>query len=260
MMPYTNPEKNNEDAVEWESAELGAVSGGDIAGAVISVMRAKHMPVDEWKGKPLDMEMRNNNLWQGEDYLLISRLWEYLCSYCYLPKMMNYGLLEAAINDGMKEYFALADDVNEEKYIGLKVDEAVGSVNMSAYLVKKEAAMNQIHAESQDSISGESDDEIKSKHIPSEHISEAAMTQISQERVKRFTEFHLPAKMDFATLKRDTGKLADEVIANLAGRGRIDITLEIHFYADKEIPKDIAECIADNCNNLKYTNYEFEEE
>lgn len=89
-------------------------------------------------------------------------------------------------------------------------------------------------------------------------IPEVAHTPVITERAKRFTEFHLPAKMDVATLKRDSGKLADEVIANLAGLGRIEITLEIHFYAYEEIPKNIADDIADNCRNLKYTNYKEE--
>ena len=36
----------------------------------------------------------DNLLWQGVNQLEIKQLWEWLCTYCQLPKLASYDVLE----------------------------------------------------------------------------------------------------------------------------------------------------------------------
>ncbi len=46
-------------------------------------------------------------LWKDADHIQIKKLWEYLCTYCYLPRLAKFSVLEDAIRTGLnsQEYF-----------------------------------------------------------------------------------------------------------------------------------------------------------
>jgi hypothetical protein len=102
----------------------------------------------------LRMEL-DRNLWRDADHLSIKRLWGYLCSFLYLPRLKNSDVLLKAIQDGINTVvssteFAYAEGYDEEtgRYIGLRMGGG-GSVVMdsSSLLVKPEAARAQLEAE-----------------------------------------------------------------------------------------------------------------
>ena len=40
-------------------------------------------------------------LWKERRDIQIKQLWEYLCTYCYLPRLAGYDVLEKAIRQGL---------------------------------------------------------------------------------------------------------------------------------------------------------------
>lgn len=101
--------------------------------------------ITKWAPALLLMEL-DNVLWGDKDSISIKKLWDYLCAYCYLPRLANYGVLEDAIWNGLNssEYYALAAAISGERYIDLKYNQYVGMIDTSAHLVKIMAALKQI--------------------------------------------------------------------------------------------------------------------
>ena len=88
-------------------------------------------------------------LWKDSDDITIKKLWEYLCTYCYLPRLASYSVLEDAIAKGVHstEFFGIAAGYTGERYLDLKLNETVFSINQSDLLVKPSIAMKQIMEE-----------------------------------------------------------------------------------------------------------------
>ena len=103
--------------------------------------------MSNWVPVLLLMEL-DNLLWQGVNHLEIKQLWEWLCTYCSLPRLASYDVLEEAITSGLceTEFFAYAAAVGEDRYICLKLGERVRP-EKSGYLVKVKAAKTQMERE-----------------------------------------------------------------------------------------------------------------
>jgi hypothetical protein len=130
-------------------------AGNKISGGNDSIITkaAKRMLQDEavitqWAPSLLRMEL-DNVLWREEDHIAIKKLWEYLCTYCYLPRLTGENVLTDAIQTGVNsiEYFAIASGFDGTRYIDLKFNQFVGTVERSGYLVKVDVAKEQIAKE-----------------------------------------------------------------------------------------------------------------
>ena len=106
--------------------------------------------MSKWAPALLLMEL-DNLLWQGVNHLEIKQLWEWLCTYCYLPRLASYDVLEEAITSGLNEteFFAYAAAVGEDRYISLKLGQSVRP-EKSGYLVKVKAAKTQMEKEEEE--------------------------------------------------------------------------------------------------------------
>jgi hypothetical protein len=97
----------------------------------------------------------DRTLWRDRPHIGVKQLWEYLCSYLYLPRLKDRDVLLRAIQEGTStvvasDAFAYAEDYDEERgrYVGLRLGGG-GSVVMdsSSLLVKPEVAREQLKAE-----------------------------------------------------------------------------------------------------------------
>lgn len=88
-------------------------------------------------------------LWKDQNDIQIKKLWEYLSTYCYLPRLANYSVLEDSIIRGLAsdEYFALAGTYSGNRYVDIKFNKTVMPVNQSDLLVRANVALKQIAAE-----------------------------------------------------------------------------------------------------------------
>ena len=86
----------------------------------------------------------------------IKKLWEYLTTYCYLPRLANFSVLESTIRAGVAsdEAFAIASSISDERYTGLRYDTSIMDVYPSDYLVKVLNALKQLNQEKQEQQSG----------------------------------------------------------------------------------------------------------
>jgi hypothetical protein len=84
-------------------------------------------------------------------------------------------------------------------------------------------------------------------------------TPAAQSQPKRF---HGAVTLDAARVGCDAGKIAEEVIAHLAGLVGADVTvtLEIHAVARSGVPDNVVRTVTENCRTLRFSDQGSEKE
>lgn len=74
--------------------------------------------------------------------------------------------------------------------------------------------------------------------------------------------FHGSVTLDPTRVGRDAGKVAEEVIAHLAGLpgARVQVTLEIEATVPDGVPENVQRIVTENSRTLKFTSHGFERE
>jgi hypothetical protein len=214
----------------------------------------------------LCLEALNPYLWKDSNHIDLKKLWEYLASYLYLPRLKNEQVLLQAIRDGVadsswQEYFAYAEGWNETdgKYSGLKTGAPVEvKLSSQSFLVKPEVARKQMDVgaipnQSHD-VSGEDQTD------PSDNSKKD--TDEEKVTVEPFLHkrFYGSVKLNPVRLKRDVDQIADEVLQHLTGLVGADakITLEIDIRVPTSIPENVVRTVTENSKVIGFHVKEFE--
>lgn len=74
--------------------------------------------------------------------------------------------------------------------------------------------------------------------------------------------FHGTAKLDPARVGRDASRIAEEVIAHLAGLvgAEVNVTIEIEASMPNGTPDSVVRTVTENSRTLKFTSQGFEED
>ncbi|MDR3331101.1 MAG: hypothetical protein LBT08_00590, partial [Synergistaceae bacterium] len=237
--------------------------------------------ITQWAPALLLMEL-DGVLWRESNDIQIKKLWEYLCTYCYLPRLANENVLEEAIRTGLNstEYFAFASAFDGTRYIDLKFSQHIGAVEHSGYLVKVSVAQKQIadeqqrQAESAQGTSGTG----TGRTIPENFGSGGTAGRTTagsasntgshetpenppvQEQPKN-TSFYMSAQLDNTRINRDVQRLVEEVISHLTAVDgcQVEVSLELNAKSTDGLSPQIVRTISENCQTLKVRDFGFEE-
>ena len=135
--------------IQWEISDLGGGSDTIATKAARKMLQAEQI-ITKLAPAPLQMTL-DDLLWRDADHIQIKKLWEYLSTYCYLPRLSSYSVLEEAIYQGLAsdEYFGLAAMYANDRYVDLKWNQTVFNVNSTDLLVKPHVAKAQHAKEKQ---------------------------------------------------------------------------------------------------------------
>ena len=271
LAPYID-RKIDMKTIIWDITRL---SGGN--DSIIS-KAAKNMLLNEsiitkWSPALLLMEL-NGLLWRDSNDIQIKKLWEYLCTYCYLPRLANESVLEDTIRTGLNsiEYFAFASLYNDNRYIDIKFNQYIERIEKSGYLVKIDVAKKQFdeEAERRKAAEGErykngtttftkTDTSYTTQPINNgkQEISESESELLSPQN----TLFYMSAKLDNTRIGRDVQKLVEEVIAHLTSVDgcKVEVSLELTATSVEGIPPQIVRIVSENCQTLKVRDFGFDE-
>jgi predicted AAA+ superfamily ATPase len=248
-------------AVEWQSVRL---SGQD----ALAVRASKKLRSDEhlitgFAPTRLRMELDRIPLWRG-NHVPLKQLVEDFAKYLYLPRLKDPVVLLDAVREGLRlltwghDSFAYADSFDEDagRYRGLRCGELVNITqdNLTGLLVRPEVALKQQQAET---VTGPGPETPKPPGPHDETPQPPPPTQPA--RPKRF---HGSVSLDPARVGRDAGRIADEVIAHLAGLvgSTVKVTLEIEAKVEAGTPENVVRTVTENSRTLKFTTHGFEKE
>lgn len=272
LVPFIDP---NEDlkTIQWEISNIG---GGDenIVAKAAKKMIQNEQVITNWAPALLQMSL-DDLLWKDSDDIQIKKLWEYLSTYCYLPRLANYSVLEDAILRGVAsdEYFALAGAYNKNRYVDLKYNKTVFSVNPSDLLVKINVALKQIAAEKQEESHTDGTPQTSGQdgtgHGESGSVSGGGGQTGSENHTgggntsdfPQNTRFYMSARLDTTRVNRDMNNYVQEIIQHLMAvdGSNVELTLEVNVNAPKGIPASTVRTVSENCRTLKITDFGFDD-
>jgi len=201
----------------------------------------------------------------------IRQLAEDFARYIYLPRLQKPSVLVDAVREGIallswsKDAFAYAESYDEEsrRYRGLRFAQQVviSEDGLFGLLVKPEAALKQYQAE-KSVIEGPAATEREISGGRLEMAGEARATVETAAQPSQPKRFHGSVKLDPTRVGRDAGRVADEVIAHLAGLvgSSVTVTLEIEANVTSGTPENVVRTVTENCRTLKFTSHGFEKE
>jgi hypothetical protein len=245
--------------IQWDTIRLSGGSEGIIAKAVKKMTQDESL-IAKWAPVHLLMEL-DNLLWRDQDSIAVKTLWEQLCTYCYLPRLANYAVLEDCIREGLtsKEYFAYAAGLSEGRFLDLKYNQPVGSIDQSGLLVKREAALRQLAEKPPEPETARPPDSTEDTP-PREPETKTGPAEPPPPEPPPDTHFFMSAPLDSTRINRDVQRLLEEVINHFMSvpGAEIEVSLEANVRASRGISQQLIKIVTEHCRTLKVKTFGFD--
>lgn len=210
-------------------------------------------------------------LWRG-DHVAVRQLVEDFARYLYLPRLTGPEVLTQAVQDGVKlltwqtDTFAYAESWDEVagRYRGLRTNEVVRiSPEDAGVIVRPDVARRQLDAEAHVARGkNEADGFDSAKEREQDTTKQGENETTTRQPATLPRRFHASVTLDSTRVGRDAGRVAEEVIAHLAGivGSDVTVTLEIQAHVPSGAPENIVRIVTENCRTLKFSDHGFERE
>lgn len=267
------PEQVKPDSpITWQAIRL---SGSDtLAVRASKKLRSDESLVTSLGSTILRKHLDDVPLWRG-DHVAVRQIVEDFARYLYLPRVARPEVLVQAIRDGValltwqSDTFAYAESHDEgaARYRGLRGGQVVSlSAESAGLLVKPDLARRQMDAETPPATPGGTPGATTSAGKPAGGLGSegAGATGVAPGGAPApvLRRFHGTVRLDPARVGRDASRIADEVIAHLAGQvgAEVTVTLEIEASLPDAASDQIVRTVTENSRTLKFTSHGFESE
>jgi hypothetical protein len=270
LVPYIDKSQDMKTIV-WDSIRISGGNDSIITKASKKMLQNEAI-ITQWAPALLLMEL-DNVLWQDSENISIKKLWEYLCTYCYLPRLANEQVLEDAIRNGINssEYFAYASGFDGARYIDLKLNQYIGIVERSGVLVKFNVAQKQVDDEAakRQTVTPTGGTSLPSNDGPSivypnndngNTGGSTAQETPDPEPIKN-KHFFMSAQLDNTRIGRDVQRLVEEVINHLTSvdGAQVEVSLELNVTAPDGMSPQTIRTVSENCRTLRVKSFGFDD-
>lgn len=207
------------------------------------------------------------------------KVWQDCCHYLYLPRLVNDQVFKETLQKGIasEDFFGYASGKEGDKYLGFAFGhDSLGGIDSEALIIECEAAKAyraKLDANSTDTPSGDDTDTGRGGNTGGPRGPVGPVTTpvgggdggaTAQPGIPSTPKKHfygsvgldpLRAKMDFATL-------VDEVVEQFTLRTGVEVKISVEIEATSAdgFDESLQRTIKENCNVLKFSSSEFEEE
>jgi hypothetical protein len=258
--------------ITWEALRL---SGTDaLAVRASKKLRSDELYLTSFAPTRLGMELDRVPLWRG-DHVAVRQLVEDFARYLYLPRLKDPSVLLHAVGDGLslltwaQDSFGFADGFDEAagRYQGLRGGQMVTLVDAHApgLVVKPDVAMRQLDAERATPAPGVPPGTPPGPD-PGTWIVPPTGGGGQPDNLPPTAapprRFHGTATLDTTRVGRDASRIAEEVIAHIAGLvgARVTVTIEVEAEIPNGASDHVVRTVTENCRTLKFTSHGFEKE
>lgn len=260
--PYTTTENMRE--TRWDILEIDCKNEENIEKAE-KRLKNEELIIPVLGAVRLKMEL-DQLLWKDRNHIELSTLWGYFSDYCYLPRLMNIDVLFGAIHKGVESgEFAIAEDFNGEKYLGLQISTTDAIIYPSTLLIKKEVAEAQIEGEKPkeniSSVTGGVAGGADTASIDSSRDTISPVVDIEPPPPVKNTRFSADFSLDGTRLEKDFNNCFKEVLKHLLDLPEVktSVWLSAEVTIPGGTPKKIANIVTENCRTLKAASFHFDD-
>lgn len=259
------PTQDGTDPVAWD---ITRIAGGteSYVNRAAKKLRTSEQLITRWSPALLRMDL-DRWLWKDIQHISVKKLWEYLCTYLYLPRLRDVEVLLDAMRDGVRgrDFFGYAAAVGDDgRYQGLSFATSGAAIllDSSSVLVKPDIAARQIEADARAAVTVTVAPEGGTSVVPPASPDGVTPPQPKPGGQKIMRRFHGTVLVDPTRLGRDAGKVAEEVVQHMAGLvgAKVEVTIEISAEIPSGAPENMVRTVTENCRTLKFKSYGFEKE
>ena len=260
LSPYIDLEADK-NAIAWEEENIRGGNDTPVSRARRKLEETETL-ITHWAPSLLLMKL-DNLLWQDANEIQIKKLWGYFCTYCYLPRLSSFSVLEECIRTGVnsKDYFAYAEGVSDGRYLELKYNTSVYNINDYGCLVKLQAALKQLVAEKsqKEEIPTDRPVTFPGERVATPGVQPEEPSSSQQPEGPKNTHFFLTKTLDYTRINKDVNDLVQEVIAHLynADNAEVKIILDVNVDLPNGTPVPIVRTVTENCRTLKVDDFGF---
>jgi hypothetical protein len=245
-------------------------------------LREEDWVVYEWS--PIHLRKVLSDWYLKDDVTEVNALkvWQDSCHYLYLPRLVNDQVFRNAIAQGVEteDYFGFASGKEGDRYLGFAFGNgSLAALDESSLLIERETASayaDKLRA-TQQSTPASTESPGYGGQQPSQTggtgVSETSQADSSvspgcsatgQAGVTSTAKSHFygTVELDAVKAKMDFATIMDEVVQQFTAQLGVDVTISVEIEARKNDGFDEAlqRTIKENCNVLKFSSSEFEED
>jgi predicted AAA+ superfamily ATPase len=232
----------------------------------ISKLYQEESLIRAWSPDDLRLHL-DRYLWRDQPHLELKQLWNYLTSYCYLPRLRDSAVLINTIQQGIAREdapFAYASAISPH---GTYRDLTLGSsafvrLDENALIVRAEVAQAQLAMKRQ---ATPSDIASAARAMPSaapttQAQSGTARAEALPVRKPLRRHYRGSAKLDMRRFSQDVQLIFDEIIQHLVNTRDATVTITLRIEAECEDGFDDAtvRTVSENGNTLKFIENKFD--
>ena len=260
FVPYVDPSEDIK-TLQWEISDLGGGEDSVVTKAAKKMLQNEQV-ITKWAPALLQMIL-DDLLWRDIDNISVKKLWECLCTYCYLPRLSNCSVLEHTICDGVgsDEYFGLAAAYRNDRYVDLKWNQPIVGLNTSDLLVKPQVAKLQKERESAKSPEHIPDDSgVPGGVSPSDKNKPGSKDEVGVPSSVISKHFFMSAEVDPVRVNKVVSMYVEEIIRHLmtVNDAKVELRLDVDVFSPQGIPDTTVRIVSENCKALKISDFGFD--
>lgn len=260
----------------WEAVSISPATQNLIA-EIENTLREEEWLTSEWSPIHLRNILQKWYFKDGVKDVSALKVWQDSCHYLYLPRLVNDQVFKNAITSGLnsEDYFGFASGKDGDHYLGFAFGcGSMPALDESSLLIEREAAaeyrehtktvaqpeliqstggkLTPLTAGVAGTTSGFHPQQIQSK---STSIPPPIQTAVKRQFYGNIELDPVKAKMEFATI-------VDEVVQQFTAKLGVEVSISVEIQAKSKDGFDEAlqRTIKENCNVLRFSSSEFDEE
>ncbi len=261
--------------LEWEDLRINT-GASNITEEIEKRLTDEEMLLKVWSPIHLDNMLKQWFWKNGVKDIGTLDLWEKMCSYFYLPRLLNSSILQATIANGVSsgEYFGYADGKSVEEYKGLKFNEPCTVViDRSSVIVELETAKTCKQAQQEPApgpagggteVPGHDAPQggggITGPTSPGKKPGKTPGPTQPQAAAKK--RFYGTVELDPHTGRMSFDTIHQEIVSQLTAKpgAQVKLRLDIEAEMPDGFDENTQRAVRENCGTLNFSNAEFDEE
>ena len=259
--------------LNWEVVAVSPTAPNLIQ-AIEEKLREEEWLIYEWSPIHLRNVLNQWYLKDGVEDVSALKVWQDSCHYLYLPRLVNDNVFRNAINQGVEseDFFAFASGKEGDRYLGFTFGRgSFANVDESSLLIDREAAVAYRERTQQPPQPGGVGGEPGGTTTPVGETGGAGTPTptpgdtggagtTTPAATKK--QFYGTISLDPVKAKMNFAIIMDEVVQQFTAKLGVDVTISVEIEAKSNAGFDegLQRTVKENCNVLRFSNAEFEEE
>ncbi len=256
--------------LHWEAVTVSSAATS-LVSEIENKLKEEEWLVTDWSPIHLKNLVEKWYFRDGRVDVSALKVFQDCCHYLYMPRLLNDNVFKAALNSGVAsaDFFGFAAGKDGDKYLGFTFDRnTMVTLDADALLIQRDAAEAYREASKPPTPPAElaATEEgggytVISPRPPAASIG-APTPADSPPKAAVKKQFYGTIDIDPVKVKMDFAQIYDEIIEQFTSRVGVDMRISVEIQANSKTGFDEAlqRTVKENCNVLKFSGAEFEEE